>query len=205
MRPLRVLLADDHTLMRDGLRALIETQSDMMVVGEAADVPQIVPMVLETSAEVLLLDVSLPSGEGLDAVEEVRAKSPGTRVIVLTMHGKDAYLDRATEVGAHGYVVKRAAATQLIETIRVVSGWSALLSPAAGEAAGVAKLSPREEEVLRLLAHGHTNQDVADRLELSVKTVESYRARLKIKLCARDRTDLVRAALQRGLLQEIGA
>jgi two-component system response regulator NreC len=192
VRPLRVLLADDHTLMRDGLRALIETQSDMMVVGEAADVPQIVPMVLETSADVLLLDVSLPSGEGLDAVEEVRAKSPGTRVIVLTMHGKDAYLERA-------------AATQLIETIRVVSGWSALLSPAAGEAAGVAKLSPREEEVLRLLAHGHTNQDVADRLELSVKTVESYRARLKIKLCARDRTDLVRAALQRGLLQEIGA
>ncbi len=212
---IRILIADDHTVLRAGLRMLIGAQPDMEVVGEAANGDAAVRKALETSPDVVLLDITMPGSGGLKAIELIREECPTSRVLVLTMHDVPAYLRSALAAGAAGYVVKSAADTELLSAIRSVHRGRPALDPtlaatvvqgALGKrVSGVQArgrlnlLSPREREVLDLVAQGYTNQQVADRLGLSVKTVETYRTRLVEKLGLRSRADLVRYAVDSGL------
>jgi two-component system response regulator NreC len=212
---IRVLVADDHAVLRAGLRVLIGAQTDMEVVGEAADGDEAVQKAVDTRPDVALLDITMPGSGGIKAIERIRRECPTTRVLVLTMHDVPAYLRSALAAGASGYVVKRAADSELLSAIRGVHrGRTVLDSTLAvmvvqgaigkkvtgGQPIGPASLlSPREREVLDLIAQGYTNQQIADRLGLSVKTVETYRSRLVEKLGLRSRADLVRYALDSGL------
>ncbi len=223
---IRVLIADDHAVLRAGLRLLLEAQSDMVVVGEAETAEQAMTLDADLQPDVVLMDLALPirPGDantvpsGLEAIRHIRAERPEARVLVLTMHDDEGYLRAVLEAGGAGYVLKQAADTELLSAIRAVWRGGTYLhpehvhlllegvpsSPASQESAGDSYdlLSPREQEVLRLIALGHTNQQVADMLYLSVKTVETYKARLMAKLDLTGRAALVRYALQRGLLEE---
>ena len=215
MPKIRVLVADDHAVLRAGLRLLINTQSDMEAVGEAGDFAEAVRLARTARPDVLILDLTMPGGSAVQTIERLVRECPQTRVVVLTMHDDPSYLRAALAAGAFGYVVKKAADSELLSAIRAVSQGRAFvdldLSGAgavlADEAEGDAEsgrgrsLSQREREVLGLLAQGHTNQAVADRLFLSVKTVESYRARLMHKLGLGSRADLIRYAVEAGLLR----
>lgn len=221
---IRVLIADDHAILRSGLRLLLEAQPDMEVVGEAGSAEEAVALEAKLRPDVVLMDLTLPahpggSGSGvagLEAIRRIRAGRPEARILALTMHDDEGYLRAVLEAGGVGYVLKQAADTELLSAIRAAYRGGTYLHPTharalvesllrRGEAVGVnddyERLSPREQEVLRLLALGYTNQQVADQLCLSVKTVETYRARLAEKLGLRSRADIVRYALQRGLLE----
>jgi DNA-binding NarL/FixJ family response regulator len=205
---IRIAIADDHGVVRQGLRLLIEAQSDMEVVAELGDGAGVVEAVREHSPDVLVVDWSMPHG-GLSVLEEVRGAGLPVRVLVLTMHERPAYARRALDAGADGFLVKRSAADTVLVAIRKVAAGERYVD---GEVADKLEedddplleprvpLSPREVEVLKFIAEGHTNQETADQLGLSVKTVEGYRARVAQKLSARSRADLVRYALQVGLL-----
>ena len=213
MRKTRVLVADDHALLRAGLRLLIEAQADMEVVGEAADGDEAVRLARELRPDVLLLDLTMPGTSGMAALEKLSRWSDAPRVVVITMHDDPAYLDAAMGAGASGYVVKRAADTELIAAIRAVSRGRIFVDAALGgihpyrdlgrrrAAAGPDRrhLSPRETEVLRLLAGGFTNREAAERLGVSTKTVETFRARVSEKLGLQGRAALVRYAVQTGM------
>jgi DNA-binding NarL/FixJ family response regulator len=209
MARIRVLLADDHALLRAGLRLLINAQPEMEVVGEAADCPETLRQVQLLGPDVLTLDLSMPGGSSIKLIEQLRREHPQTQVLVLTMHDDPAYLRAALAAGSAGYVVKTAADTELLRAIRGVSAGRVVVDvnlprttlPAAGPEAGLAALSGREREVLTLLVQGHTNQEIARRLFLSVKTIETYRARIAEKLGLRTRAELVRYALEVGLLE----
>lgn len=206
---IRVLLADDHAILRSGLRLLINSQSDMCVVGEAGDVAEAIARAEGLQPDLALLDLSMP-GSRAELIGSVQERSPRTRVVVLTMHEEPAYLHAALSAGAAGYVVKRAADTDLLTAIRVVHRGgtfveptlaASLMRPAAPAPTGAAVgLSRQERRVLQLLAEGHTNQAIADTMSLSVKTVETYRARLSEKLGLRSRAELFRFAVDAGLL-----
>jgi two-component system response regulator NreC len=217
MQRILVCIADDHAVLRAGLRMLIEAQSDMKVVGEAADGPETVSRARELEPDVVLLDLSMPGPGGPATIERLIRLEPSPRVLVLTMHDDPAYLASALQAGASGYVVKKAADIELLTAIRVVHGGGTfvnLMRP--GEEAGgheirrVSRdapaggrprpLSPREVEVLRLLAQGHTNQEAAERLAVSVKTIETHRQRLRDKLGLKSRAQLFRFAVECGLL-----
>jgi DNA-binding NarL/FixJ family response regulator len=217
MPKIRVLVADDHAVLRAGLRLLINTQPDMETVGEAGDFPEAVRLTRTARPDVLILDLTMPGGQAVQTIERLAREAPQTRVVVLTMHDDPSYLRAALAAGAFGYVVKKAADSELLGAVRAVSQGRAfvdldlssasahsVLSDRADQGAGPAGsargLSQREREVLELLAQGHTNQAVADRLFLSVKTVESYRARLMQKLGLGNRADLIRYAVEVGLL-----
>jgi two-component system, NarL family, response regulator NreC len=215
MGRIRVLIADDHAVLRAGLRVLIAAQADMEVVAEAADGDEALKKSQETRPDVALLDITMPGRGGIQAIERIRQACPATRVLVLTMHDVPAYLRSALAAGATGYVVKRAADSELISAIRGVHRGRTILDPSlavmvvqgaigkkvsGGQPVGSATLlSPREREVLDLVAQGYTNQQIADRLGLSIKTVETYRSRLVEKLGLRSRADLVRYAVDSGL------
>jgi two-component system response regulator NreC len=215
MGKIRVFIADDHAVLRAGLRMLISAQPDMEVVGEAADGEEAVRKTVETRPDVAIVDITMPGSGGIKAIERIRQESPATRVLVLTMHDVPAYLRSALAAGASGYVVKRAADAELLSAIRGVHRGRTVLDPTlavmvvrralgkkpkVGQPSGPASLlSPREREVLDLVAQGYTNQQMADRLGLSVKTVETYRSRLVEKLGLQSRADLVRYAVDSGL------
>ncbi len=209
----RVLIADDHAMLREGLRLLIDAQEDMSVVGEVADTTSVVDATRKTEPDVLLLDISMPGGGGLSAIDALRASGLSPRVLVLTMHEQAAYLRQAMAKGVSGYLVKRVASEQLIQAIRAVregrihidatiqNGDSRAVLDTNPECRELLEsLSPREREVLLLVAGGHTNQEAAERLAISVKTVEGYRARVMRKIGARNRADLVRFAIEVGWL-----
>ena len=217
MEKIRVLVADDHAMLRSGLRMLINTQPDMEVAGEAANGEEAVQRVRDLNPDVVLMDITMPESGGIQAIERIRKESPQTRVLVLTMHADAAYLRAALAAGAAGYVVKQSADSELISAIQAVyrghmfvdlAASSGALQdvvgkdnkavPRAGDPRSL--LSQREREVLNLVAQGHTNQQIAERLCLSVKTIETYRSRLAEKLELRSRADLVRYALEIGLL-----
>jgi two-component system response regulator NreC len=222
---IRVLLADDHAVLRAGLCMLLEAQPDMAVVGEAETAEQAVAMDAQFKPDVLLMDLSLPSSpgspitapSGLEAIRRIKIGRPEARILALTMHDDEGYLRAVLEAGGAGYVLKRAADTELLSAIRAVWRGGTYLHPEHarlllggsaytpnGEQAADGSyelLSPREQQVLRLIALGHTNLQVADRLGLSVKTVETYKSRLMTKLGLTGRAALVRYALQRGLLE----
>jgi DNA-binding NarL/FixJ family response regulator len=211
---LKVLIADDHAVLRAGLRLLIDSQPDMEVVAEAADGREAIRRAAESKPDVVLLDLTMPRTNALDAIRHVARARPKTRVVVLTMHDHPAYMESAMAAGAAGYVVKRSAGTELLSAIRTVSrgqrAMDAALAgarPAPDDAApppapgrGRALLSPRETQVLRYLALGFSNRQIGVRLKLSVKTVETFRARLSRKLALKGRAALVRYALRTGLV-----
>jgi two-component system response regulator NreC len=218
MPRIRVLIADDHGVLRSGLRLLIDGQSDMEVVGEAADGPATVRSARATAPDVVLLDISMPGPRASRTIEQLVLLEPSPRVLVLTMHDDPAYLRAVLQAGASGYVVKKAADVELLTAIRVVhrggtfaaltrpggQAWSQEVwnvsrdSPAAGRPR---PLSRREAEVLRLLAQGHTNQEAADHLAVSAKTIETHRKRIHDKLGLKSRAQLFRFAVEVGLLQ----
>ncbi len=216
MEMIRILIVDDHAMLRAGLKLLIEGQSDMRVVGEAGDLRSAIQVAQEKTPDVIVLDLSMPGGSGIAGVERLRSTVPDARILVLTMHDDPAYVRSAVAMGASGYVVKSAADSELISAIRAVSmgrmfvdikGAGSLESllhelPKAGATSPIQLLSEREREVLVDVARGHTSQQIADRIGLSVKTVESYRARMMQKLGLKTRADLMRMAVETGLLGE---
>ena len=219
MPKIKVAIVDDHSVLRAGLQMLINAQSDMEVVAQAGTNHEALLAVQRTNPDVMIQDLSLPDGSGIPTIAKVRKEHARTRVLVLTAHDDVAYLRAAFASGAAGYVAKTAADTELISAIRAVHqnrifvdlnsnpellsmvlGETAAAGPDAGSAKG-ADLSRREHEVLELLGQGLTNQQAADRLFLSVKTVETYRGRIAEKLGLRTRADLVRYAVETGLLK----
>ncbi|GBC99646.1 Oxygen regulatory protein NreC [bacterium HR17] len=206
---IRVLIADDHAILRDGLKALLAAETDMEVVGEAATGKEALRLVRELKPHVVLMDISMPDMTGLEATEVIKKSYPEVKVIALTVHEHETYLRRMLQVGADGYVVKRAAADELVRAIRAVMRGGVYLQPELAQTVvkkrteqSMPKLSEREWQVLRLLAMGYTNQQIAQRLFLSVKTVETYRSRIADKLGLKTRAELVKFALQHNLLAE---
>jgi DNA-binding NarL/FixJ family response regulator len=211
---LRVLLADDHNVVRAGLRALIDAQPDMEVVGEAADGEAACRQATELGPDVVVMDVSMPALGGAPATERIRRDRPEVRVLALTVHEDRSYLQQLLQAGASGYLLKRAAADDLIHAIRTVARGGSYLDPGLtgkvlGGLAGRKPradsppgdaLSDREEEVLRLIARGHTNREIAARLDVSVKTVETHKARAMEKLGLDSRAAIVAYAIRWGWL-----
>ena len=208
---IRVLIADDHGIVRSGLRMLIDRQPDMAVVAEAGDGLEAIERSQAERPDVAVLDVSMPRLTGLQAARDVRAHVPETRVLLLSMHEDERYFLEGLDAGAAGYVLKRAADTDLIDAIRTVAGGHTFLSGGAqralmreweeGRAEPEDPLTPRELEVVKLIAEAYTNRQIADALKLSEKTVESHRANVLAKLGMRDRVELVRYAIRRGLVE----
>lgn len=215
MSKTRVQVADDHAVLRAGLRLLINTQPDMEVVGESGDHRQTLELARKLQPNVLTLDMSMPAGNGIQVIQTLAREFPNIRVLVLTMHDDPAYFRMALASGAVGYVCKTAADSELLTAIRSVAQGKVYtqlelsadnreqLAPVMSGAARspLEQLSEREQEVLQFLAQGFTNQAIADRLHLSVKTVESYRARLLTKLRMKSRAELTQFAIESGLLQ----
>lgn len=214
MHKILVLLVDDHTLMRTGVRMVLQAEPDMEVVGEAASGDEGVRMAIELRPDVVLMDLSMPGIGGLEATRQIAAANTGARVLVLTVHGEEEYLMPVLEAGGSGYVTKHSADTDLVEAVRVVARGDVFLYPSAATVLTrslrtprnvhddpVNLLSPREREVLTLTAGGYSSTEIGDRLHLSHKTVETYRQRLMDKLDLHHRSELVRFALSRGLLQ----
>jgi two-component system response regulator NreC len=205
---LTVVLADDHVVVRSGLRLLLEAEPGLAVVGECGDVESALETVADLRPDVLVLDLHMPGEPSLAAIPRLRELHPGTRVIVLTAQRDPSFAAEALRLGAAGYLPKEAAEGQLLEAIRVAVGDGTYLEPQLGaRLAAVAarkppELSARELEVLRLIARGHTNREIAERLFLSVRTVESHRARLQRKLELSRRSELVEYALERGLVEQ---
>lgn len=217
MPKVRVLLADDHAILREGLKALINVHPDMEVVGEATDGKAACDRTKELHPDVVVMDVSMPNVNGVQATRDVRRQWPNVRVLALTVHEERSYLRELMEAGASGYVLKRSAAEDLVHAVRVVARGDVYLDPGvtavvlgklartrlAGEGSRL-ELSERESEVLQLIAQGHSNKEIADRLKISSKTVETYKARSMGKLGLTGRADIVRFALQKGWLQDSG-
>jgi len=208
----RILIADDHGIVRAGIRLLLERQGDLEVVAEAADGVEAVQSALAARPDVCILDVAMPRLTGLQAAREILAQLPRTRVLMLSMHDDEHYLYAALQAGAGGYVLKREADHDLVAAIRAVARGEAFLTNAAERALireWIASggegprdpLSPREQEVVKLIAEAHTNAQIAQLLHLSEKTIESHRANVLRKLGMRDRVELVRYAIRRGLIE----
>ena len=216
MPKLRIFLADDHAVVREGLKALVNAHPDMEVVGEAGDGRTACVRAAELRPDIVVMDVSMPDMNGVQATRELHEVAPAIKVVALTVHEDRSFVQQLLAAGASGYVLKRAAAEELVHAIRVVARGEVYLDPVvasslvqqlarrprSGVAADVADLSDREAEVLRLIAQGHSNKEIAARLELSVKTVETYKARSMEKLGLTGRADIVRLALEKGWLQK---
>ena len=209
---MRLLIADDHGIVRGGLKVLLEQQPDMTVVAEAEDGQQALEMALAHRPDLCILDVSMPKLTGLQVAREIRAHLPEVAVLMLSMHDDDRYLFEALKAGAGGYVLKREADQFLVDAIRSVSEGTSFLTNAAQSTLVRAwladpsstpgePLSPRDQEVLKLIAEAHTNRQIGEILHLSEKTVESHRGNILRKLGMRDRVELVRYAIRRGLVE----
>lgn len=214
MSMMTIVLADDHHVVRQGLRTLLESESDFRVVGEAGDGLEAVQLVERLQPDVLVLDLMMPSLDGLEVTRQVSERSPQTRVVILSMHSSEAYVLEALRHGAAGYVLKASSAADLIKAVREVTAGRHYLSPPLSEhaiAAYVQKakdatldkyetLTTREREVLHLAAEGYSNREIAERLSISSYTAMTHRANLMRKLDLHSQTDLVRYALQRGII-----
>jgi two-component system response regulator NreC len=209
---IRVLIVDDHAVVRAGLRLLLDAEDDIETVGEAGDAREAIFEARSTKPDVVLMDVVLGDKSGIDVTPELVREQPQTRVLVLSMQDDPRYVREAFAAGAHGYVLKEAADTELVTAVREVARGGSYVHPALGArmaadaaAANAAEhdpLSDREREVLRLLALGHTNQEIAQMLFISVRTAETHRAHIMQKLRLETRAELVRYALAQGLLGE---
>ncbi|MBP1468285.1 response regulator transcription factor [Candidatus Chloroploca sp. M-50] len=215
MTPITVFLVDDHMVLREGLKTLIAAQADMNVIGEASDGEDAWEQIAETRPNVVIMDISMPGGNGIKATERIKQTYPEVKVLVLSIHDDTSYLRQMLTVGASGYILKHTAADALIRAIRIVAAGGVYLEPslaehvvsryvqrpsAASDLLG-AELSEREREVVQGVVQGYSNKDIANQLSLSVKTVETYRARALEKLGLTSRSALVRYALERGWLE----
>ena len=206
-RTIRVVIADDHAVVRRGLRQLLEDEGDFEVVAEAGDIESARRYVRGHHPDVLVLDLNMPEGSSLDAVPDIRAEAPDTRIVVLTMQNEPAYARQALTAGVLGYVLKDAADAELVEAVRRAARGDSYLNPRLGARVAAEPppgppggLTEREVEVLRLIALGHTNAEIAKRLFLSIRTVETHRAHIQQKLGLGSRADLVGYALEHGVI-----
>jgi DNA-binding NarL/FixJ family response regulator len=219
MPKLRILLADDHETVREGLKAIVNSQPDMNVIGEAGDGKTAVQFAIAMKPDVVLIDVSMPQLNGLQATEAIKTQCPAVKVLALTRYSDAGYIRELIAAGASGYVLKQSRSTELLQAIRAVAIGSTYLDPTAAAklAAHMSRhkrvripekpqsvLSQREEEVLRLVAWGHSNKEIAKDLEVSVKTVETHKTNAMQKLGFTSRTDVVKFALVQGWLNEGG-
>ncbi|WP_434512076.1 response regulator [Desulfitobacterium sp. AusDCA] len=216
-KKLRILLADDHAVLRAGLKLLLNAEADIEVIGEASDGEEAITQVNKLMPDLLLLDLTMPKLNGVDCIEKLMKGHPNLKVLVLTMHDDEEYLRAVLSVGAKGYVLKKAADVELLSAIRTVARGEMFIYPSMAaqlvyrqlvnpedkksKDTKAKHLSERESEVLRYLALGHTNQEIGDLLHVSVKTVETYKARLMEKLEMRKRADLVRYAMDHGIIE----
>lgn len=214
MSKLRVLLADDHAVLREGVAALINAQDDMQVIAHASDGASAVDQALALRPDVLVMDLSMPGMGGVQATEAIAREDPQVQILILTRHAERGYVHQALHAGARGYVLKQAVATELLAAIRVVATGATYLDPALSTRVGQqlgegalpqspdarSELSDREAAVVRLIAHGYSNKEIATQLDLSVKTVDTYKTRATDKLGLYGRAALVRYALQQGWL-----
>ena len=203
-QPITIVIADDHAVVRQGLRLLLEAEEDLAVVGEASDIARTAELLRECTPAVVLLDLHMGRDLSLSALFELRAASPATRVVILTMDDDPAFVGPAWNAGAAGYVLKEASRTDLVRAIRTVARGGRYLDPSIGGWAltsdSDATLTDRELEVLRLVALGHTNSEIATRMYISPRTVETHRANLQAKLGISGRPELVRYALEHGVI-----
>ena len=212
---IRLLLADDHAVVRSGLRMLLQAQPDMIIVGEAETGQEAIRRVAELSPDVVLMDIEMPGMNGIEATRRIKANAPASAVLALTMYEDDQYFFEMLRAGASGYVPKRAAPDELVSAIRAVSRGEVFLYPSlagrlvqdylrrgpAGEGETPSdELTPREQEVLTLIAQGFSNNEIADRLVISAKTVDRHRENIMRKLNLHNRVDLVKYALRKGLI-----
>jgi DNA-binding NarL/FixJ family response regulator len=209
---MRILIADDHGIVRAGIRLLLERQPGLDVVAEAADGVEAIEQALAARPNLSILDVGMPRMTGLQAARAIRSHLPDSRVLMLSMHDDEHYLFEALKAGASGYVLKREADQDLVGAVHAVGRGEAFLTNAAersiirqwmadGAEGPAVPLTPREEEVVKLIAEAHTNAQIAEILHVSEKTVESHRANVLRKLGMRDRVELVRYAIRRGLVE----
>jgi two-component system response regulator NreC len=213
---IEILLVDDHAMFRAGIRALIEAEERMKVVGEASSGDEAVDRVRELKPDIVIMDLAMPGSNGLEATRRISALELNTSVLVLTVHAEEEYLVPVVEAGASGYLTKTSADTDLLEAIRVVARGQVFLPPKAAtlllrrykdaegeDSAGLSDLSTREQEVLALTAEGFSSREIGQKLFISPKTVDTYRSRIMDKLGLSHRSELVRFALRVGLLKEI--
>ncbi|UCF85182.1 MAG: response regulator transcription factor [Desulfobacteraceae bacterium] len=210
---IKVLLADDHKIVRDGLRRIVEDAGDMEVIAEAADGREALHQIQKKPPDVAVIDISMPGMDGLEVISQLHNYYPDLPILILTMHEEEQYVVRAIGLGAMGYVTKRSAPEELVKAIRKVHAGGRYLDESAAEslavrlAKGTHELSPldalsdREIQVLRRLALGQTNREIAEAYHLSIKTVDTYRSRLLRKLNLRNNAELVRFAIQAGLVK----
>jgi len=215
-KKIRIVIADDHGTMREGLRLLMNSQPDLEVVGEATDGREAIQVTRELRPDVLLMDISMPGVNGLEATKKLKELCPDVRVLALTRHSDDGFLNQMLAAGASGYALKLRSGEDLMRAVRTVAAGETYIDPAiagrlistAGRAtkktgpAPRADLSEREEEVLRMIAWGHSNKEIASRLNLSVKTIEAHKANAMQKLNMTGRIDIVRYAVLRGWLKD---
>ncbi|HLY48450.1 MAG TPA: response regulator transcription factor [Solirubrobacteraceae bacterium] len=206
--PLRIVIADDHSVVRRGLRQLLENEAGLEVVAEADDIESARRYTRGHKPDVLVLDLNMPGGSTLEAIPDIREESPETRIVILTMQNEPAYAREALGAGVLGYVLKEAADTELVEAVRRAAAGDTYLNPRLGARVAATPppgppggLSDREVEVLRMIALGHTNAEIAETLFLSVRTVETHRAHIQQKLRLGSRSELVRYALDHGLIE----
>ena len=211
----RILIADDHAILREGVRALLATADDIEVVGEAADGREAIDLAQKLEPDAILMDVAMPGLGGLEATLEIRRLVPRAKILVLSQYGEPEYVRRFLKAGVSGYVLKKAAGADLVSAIRAVMRGGLVLDPEVARTAvqegGAAEngepptayesLTDREKQVLKLVAEGHTNKEIADLLGISVKTAMSHREHVMLKLQVHNRTELVRFALRHGVIQ----
>jgi DNA-binding NarL/FixJ family response regulator len=205
----RILIADDHGIVRSGLKLLLDRQADLEVVAEAEDGVDALEKALSERPDLAILDVTMPRMTGLQATHEIKKQAPEVQVLILSMHEDERYLFEALRAGAAGYVLKRAADTDLLEAVRAAARGQPFLTASAQqslirdflERGEQPELTPREQEIVKLIAEAHTNREIAEFLHLSEKTVESHRANVLQKLGMRDRVELVRYAIRHGLVE----
>jgi two-component system response regulator NreC len=213
---LNVLLVEDHAIVRQGIRAILEEEADVAVVGETGDGSRALELIELHRPQIVLMDLSLPGLGGIEAIRQIHGRFPGVRVVVLSMHESEEYVFRALRAGAAGYVVKRSTSTELVLALRAVAAGSTFLSPSISailindyvqradsqgrddEALDI--LTPREREILQLIAQGLNNRQIAGRLHISIKTVETHRGNMMSKLDVHDRAALVQFAIESGLI-----
>ena len=215
MKKITVLLADDHRILREGVKSLLEKAQDIEVVGEASEGGEAVAKAQALSPDIVLMDITMPGMNGLEATRQIKALKPNTRVLILSMHESNQYISQFLKSGASGYVLKDTAASELVGAIRAVSQGDAFLYPSIArklleeyllkvqtgeESESYDGLTGREREVLRMIAEGKSNKEIADVLSLSIRTVQAHRANLMGKLHMHDRTELVRYAIRKGMI-----
>ncbi|OGO70249.1 MAG: DNA-binding response regulator [Chloroflexi bacterium RBG_19FT_COMBO_56_12] len=212
---IRILLADDHTILRNGIRAILEDEPGMVVVGEAEDGRTAVSLACQLKPDIVIMDIAMPLLNGLEATRQIKRSCPGVKVIILSMHDNEEYIVQVLEAGAMGYILKDAAARELINALRMVHRGEAVLSPAITRIViedylrwgGIRptedadELSPREREILQLIAEGYSSKQISEILVISIKTVQAHRNSLMQKLNLHNRGELVKYAIQKKIIE----